>query len=130
MLASGEVAERLGVSRRTVHRWATLGLIPAYRFGRSFKFDGTEIEEWLVSKRYTPCPLTQISQGAASTRAPDRRTTTSSIPARSQEDLSAQAPGRPRKPQPGRTLHVAYTDLVSRAGKRQSSTSSSRELEI
>jgi excisionase family DNA binding protein len=44
-----DVAARLGFHRRTVYRLAQTGKIPSVRFGRSVRFDGAQVEEWIAS---------------------------------------------------------------------------------
>ncbi|NRB18950.1 MAG: helix-turn-helix domain-containing protein [Rhodobacteraceae bacterium] len=51
MMTSKEVGERLRVTPRTVHRWAIAGVIPGHRFGRSYKFDPQDIEEYIVRQK-------------------------------------------------------------------------------
>ena len=41
-----EIAQHLGVSRDTVYRWIDRGM-PAHKLGRLWKFNVSEIDEWL-----------------------------------------------------------------------------------
>ncbi|MFW6118874.1 MAG: helix-turn-helix domain-containing protein [Planctomycetota bacterium] len=52
----GKIAERLGVSRATVYRWAKDGELPHYRVGDVLRFDPHEIERWLQRRRVGPEP--------------------------------------------------------------------------
>jgi excisionase family DNA binding protein len=50
LLSVAEVAERLGVSRRTVQRKIRDGTIPSYQLGgkrTAVRVDAFELEEWL-----------------------------------------------------------------------------------
>jgi excisionase family DNA binding protein len=50
LLTVDDVAELLGVSRRTVYRWITEGVLPAFRLGRKgspVRIDAAELERWL-----------------------------------------------------------------------------------
>jgi excisionase family DNA binding protein len=50
-----EVAERLKVSRMTVHRIIKSGELPAYQIGRLFRISKTDVETYLRhSMVYTP----------------------------------------------------------------------------
>lgn len=60
-LAADEVAEGLGVSRRTVITWARHGLIPSVRIGRTIRFREDDLRRFLrgsseVSTRRAACP--------------------------------------------------------------------------
>ena len=43
-----DVVELLRVSETTVRRWLKLGLIPAYRLNRQYRFDRAELEDWMM----------------------------------------------------------------------------------
>jgi excisionase family DNA binding protein len=45
LLTVSEVADRYGVTERTVRNWTHLGLLTAYRFGEAFRFDPDELPE-------------------------------------------------------------------------------------
>lgn len=45
-----ELAELLGIDRKTVYDFATRGEIPCKRLGRRILFSRSAIAEWLVSK--------------------------------------------------------------------------------
>ena len=49
VLTPEEVGEILGVSRKTVTRWALAGAIPAHRAGLGWRFYRQEIDDWLRS---------------------------------------------------------------------------------
>lgn len=42
-----EIAEHLGVSTDTIHRWIRVKRIPAHRVGRLWKFMVSEVDEWV-----------------------------------------------------------------------------------
>jgi excisionase family DNA binding protein len=44
-----DVAEHLGVSRDTIYRWIDQRGLPAHRVGRLWKFQLSEIDEWVKS---------------------------------------------------------------------------------
>jgi excisionase family DNA binding protein len=50
-LTSRDLAQRLGISVRTVCLWAELGVIPAFRAGRQWRFRRSEIAKWLKDSR-------------------------------------------------------------------------------
>jgi len=49
-----EVAQRLGVSERTVRRWIKSGELPAYKPGREYRIRDGELEEFLQSRKARP----------------------------------------------------------------------------
>lgn len=57
-----DVAELLSISETTVRRWLTEGKIPAYRLNHQYRFNRTEIEDWVLKQRLnfgTPFGTTQ-----------------------------------------------------------------------
>jgi excisionase family DNA binding protein len=49
MLSPIDVANRIGVSRQTVHNWARSGFLPApVRIRRTIRWEEEQIEEWLA----------------------------------------------------------------------------------
>ena len=44
-----EVAQHLGIARDTVYRWIEKKGLPAHRIGRLWKFQLSEIDEWVKS---------------------------------------------------------------------------------
>jgi excisionase family DNA binding protein len=42
-----EIAEHLGVSPDTVHRWIRAKKVPAHRVGRLWKFKVSEVDDWV-----------------------------------------------------------------------------------
>ncbi len=49
-----EVAERLGISERTVRRWIKAGDLPAYQPGREYRIRSTDLEEFLEQRKVRP----------------------------------------------------------------------------
>ncbi|WP_431890612.1 helix-turn-helix domain-containing protein [Cellulosimicrobium funkei] len=43
------IAEHLGVSKDTVYTWITDKRLPAHRVGRLWKFQASEVDEWVRS---------------------------------------------------------------------------------
>ena len=48
-LSVTEVAHHLGVARDTVYRWIDSRGMPAHRVGRFWKFQLSEVDEWVKS---------------------------------------------------------------------------------
>lgn len=46
-----EVAELLNVSESTIRRWLADGRIPAYRIQQQYRFNRTEIENWVIQQK-------------------------------------------------------------------------------
>lgn len=44
-----EIAEYLGVSQDTIHRWIRTKKLPAHKVGRLWKFDVAEVNAWVKS---------------------------------------------------------------------------------
>ena len=44
-----EMAEYLGVSQDTIHRWIRTKNMPAHKVGRLWKFDVSEVNIWVKS---------------------------------------------------------------------------------
>ena len=42
-----EVARHLGVAKATVYRWVEKKALPAHRVGRLWKFQLSEVDEWV-----------------------------------------------------------------------------------
>jgi excisionase family DNA binding protein len=52
-----DAASRLGITARTLYRMIDEGTIPAYRFGRVFRFKADDIDAFLESSRVQPGSL-------------------------------------------------------------------------
>jgi excisionase family DNA binding protein len=46
-LSVEEIAQHLGVSKESIYRWLERGKIPAHRVGKLWKFQVTEVNEWV-----------------------------------------------------------------------------------
>ena len=46
-LSVEEIAEHLGVSKDTVYAWIAKRNMPAHRVGRLWKFQKTEVDDWV-----------------------------------------------------------------------------------
>ena len=46
-----EIAVHLGVSQDTVHRWIRMRGMPAHKVGRLWKFQVTEVNDWVRAER-------------------------------------------------------------------------------
>lgn len=58
MLTIFEVAERLGVTDKTMRNWAKTGHGPqAYRIGVALKYERDEVEAWIDAQKVEPEPL-------------------------------------------------------------------------
>ena len=59
MIRPRECAEKIGVSRTTLHRWRKRHGFPiAFRLGdNSVAFDEHEVDAWLASRRVEPKPV-------------------------------------------------------------------------
>ena len=44
-----EIAEYLGVSQDTIHRWIRTKNMPAHKVGRLWKFDVSDVNAWVKS---------------------------------------------------------------------------------
>lgn len=48
-LSVNEIAEHLGVSKDTIHKWIKNKSIPSHRIGKLWKFKASEVDEWVRS---------------------------------------------------------------------------------
>ena len=48
-ISVAEIADHLGVGRDTVYRWIDSRGMPAHRLGRFWKFQLSEVDEWVKS---------------------------------------------------------------------------------
>lgn len=42
-----QIADHLQVSKETIYRWLDKARIPAHRIGRQWRFQATEVDEWV-----------------------------------------------------------------------------------
>lgn len=52
-LSVEEIATHLGVSRETIYRWLEKKKIPAHRVGKLWKFQTSEVDDWVRSEQST-----------------------------------------------------------------------------
>jgi excisionase family DNA binding protein len=52
-LSVEEIATHLGVSRETIYRWLEKKKIPAHRVGKLWKFQTSEVDDWVRSEEST-----------------------------------------------------------------------------
>ena len=48
-LSVEEIALHLGVSKESIYRWLERKSIPAHRLGKLWKFQASEVDQWLRS---------------------------------------------------------------------------------
>lgn len=51
-----DVAQLFNVSEKTVYRWVTQGILPAYRVNDQYRFNRAELLEWATSRRMNVSP--------------------------------------------------------------------------
>ena len=52
-----DVADLLNVSEATIQRWLVDGKIPAYRIDQQYRFNRTEIEDWVINHKAEEHPI-------------------------------------------------------------------------
>ncbi len=50
-LSAEEISSHLGVTKDTVYLWIAEKYLPAHRVGRLWKFQASEVDEWVRSGR-------------------------------------------------------------------------------
>lgn len=48
-VSTKEIAEHLGVTKDTIHKWIKTETIPCSRAGKLWKFKKSEVDEWVKS---------------------------------------------------------------------------------
>jgi len=48
-LSVQEIAKHLSISKETVYRWVENGRMPAHKVGKQWRFQSTEVDEWVRS---------------------------------------------------------------------------------
>ena len=66
-----EVANRLGVSIRTVYGMINRGELPAYHMGRVIRVRRSDLQSFLLTQRLKPGELDHLLPGAGSGAAPE-----------------------------------------------------------
>lgn len=59
-LSTEETARRLGLTTRTIYRFVDIGQLPAYRFGRVFRFKANDVDEFIEQSRVQPGTLKHL----------------------------------------------------------------------
>lgn len=48
-ISTKDIAQHLGVTTTTIHKWIKTGNIPCSKVGKLWKFKKTEVDEWVKS---------------------------------------------------------------------------------
>ena len=59
-LSTGEAADRLGITPRTLYRFIDEGQVPAYRFGRVIRLKATDVDVFIEACRIAPGTLEHL----------------------------------------------------------------------
>jgi len=59
-LSTGEAAERLGITPRTLYRFIDEGQVAAYRFGRVIRLKATDVDVFIDACRIEPGTLEHL----------------------------------------------------------------------
>ncbi len=62
-VTAGHVAQHLGVAKDTVYRWRERKGLPAHRVGRLWKFQLSEVDEWVRAGGADEADLEGIKNG-------------------------------------------------------------------
>lgn len=54
-----ELSKNLSVPVRTIYEWTSMKVIPFYKVGRSVRFDGAEMDQWLKERKQEPCKFAE-----------------------------------------------------------------------
>jgi excisionase family DNA binding protein len=63
LLTVPETAKFLGVSKSWVYQASNRGELPAYRVGRSLRFDLATLRAWLMKTKTTPPAVATLGRG-------------------------------------------------------------------
>jgi excisionase family DNA binding protein len=66
-LSTGDAAQRLGITTRTLYRFIDEGQLPAYRFGRVIRLQKREVDEFILRSRIEPGTLEHLYPEPVST---------------------------------------------------------------
>ena len=64
-LSAEEIAAHLGITKDTVYDWIADKALPAHRVGRLWKFQASEIDEWVRCGGAAPAPADKPEEGDA-----------------------------------------------------------------
>lgn len=59
-LSTEDTARRLGLTTRTIYRFVDIGQLPAYRFGRVFRFKASDVDAFIEQSRVEPGTLKHL----------------------------------------------------------------------
>jgi len=59
-LSTGEAADRLGITPRTLYRFIDVGQVAAYRFGRVIRLKATDVDIFIDACRIEPGTLEHL----------------------------------------------------------------------
>ena len=59
-LSTGEAADRLGITPRTLYRFIDEGQVAAYRFGRVIRLKATDVDQFIEACRIEPGTLEHL----------------------------------------------------------------------
>ena len=59
-LSTGEAADRLGITPRTLYRFIDEGQVAAYRFGRVIRLKATDVDRFIEACRIEPGTLEHL----------------------------------------------------------------------
>ncbi len=59
-LSTEDTARRLGLTTRTIYRFVDIGHLPAYRFGRVFRFKASDVDAFIERSRVEPGTLKHL----------------------------------------------------------------------
>lgn len=82
LLTLTEIADRLGVSPKTIYKWAHLGKIPLIRVGRLLRFDELEVLQYFKrdkSPAAQPAAKAEKKVGVSKVRMSQARSEVNSI---------------------------------------------------
>jgi excisionase family DNA binding protein len=65
-LSTGEAADRLGITPRTLYRFIDEGQVAAYRFGRVIRLKATDVDRFIEACRIEPGTLEHLYPDSAS----------------------------------------------------------------
>jgi PTS system nitrogen regulatory IIA component len=66
-----DVSKLFHVSEKTIYRWITQGVLPAYRVNDQYRFNRAELLEWATSRRMNVSPEIFAEPESATTPLPD-----------------------------------------------------------
>ena len=70
-LSTEDTARRLGLTTRTIYRIVDIGQLPAYRFGRVFRFKASDVDAFIEESRVEPGTLKHLYPDPVPARASD-----------------------------------------------------------